>query len=523
MKRPALFFPLQVPALFVAACCLLPLAYLLIRAGQLGTGFFDLLVRPRTMEVFINSVLLTLAVTGSASIIGVLLAWLTVRTQLPGRRFWMAITCLPLVLPSYVGAFALIATLGPHGALQRALAPWGVEALPSLYGFPGAWFALTLFTYPYVQLSVQAGLRGLDPALEDAARALGRSSPQVFRQIILPHLRPAMAAGALLSALYTLSDFGAVSLLQFNAFTRAIYVHYTAALDRSAAAVLALLLVALTLVILWIELRTRGRARYYRSASGTPRRAAPRPLGRWKIPALLFCGFISFFALVLPLAVIGYWLFQGREMRGSGVSLLMWHSFSASSLAAIACAMAAIPVVILSVHHPRRLHTAAERCAYLGHALPGIVVALALVFFGARALPWLYQSFLMLILAYVILFLPLALSTLRASMLQISPRLEEAARSLGKTQGQTWRTVTFPLLRTGIWTALALVFLTCMKELPATLILGPTGFQTLATRIWAATEEAFFARAAIPALVLVAVSAISLWMILHREEKGVRS
>ncbi len=513
---------LRALALLVALVALLPLGYLVARALEIGPPILALMIRPRTLGVLANSVLLTLAVTASATTIGVFLAWVTTRTDLPARRFWTAVTCLPLVLPSYVGAFALIAALGPNGMLWHLLAPLGLERLPSIYGFPGAWLALTLFTYPYVQLSVRAGLRGLDPSLEEAARCLGRSGPQVFREIILPHLRPAIGAGALLVALYTLSDFGAVSLLQFNAFTREIFIQYSAALDRTAAAALALMLVALTLVILMLESRTRGRAWHHRAGTGTARRPAPTPLGPWRYPALAACVLIAIMGLGIPVLVTAYWLLRGWHAgaRFGAQGELILNSMTASGLAAAACAAAALPVALYAVRHPSRISRAIERCAYLGHALPGIVVALALVFFGARFAPWLYQSLFMLVLAYAILFLPLALGAVRATLLQISPRTEEAARTLGRTRRQVFFAVTLPQLRPGLFTGMALVFLTCMKELPATLILGPTGFHTLATRIWGATEEAFFARAAAPALILVGVSAISLWILLRHEDEA---
>ena len=519
-KIPPRVHILALAAWSVAACCLLPLAYLLLRTVQLGPEITRILGRPRTWQVAANSVGLTLAVTTSSVLLGTGLAWWTTRTDLPGRRFWSAVTCLPLVLPSYVGAFALIAALGPNGMLQTLLAPLGVVRLPSIYGFPGAWLALTLFTYPYVQLSVRTGLRGLDPAQEEIARSLGLSPTAILRRVVLPQLRPAIAAGALLVALYTLSDFGAVALLQFNAFTREIYVQYTAALDRSAAAVLGLMLVALTLVVLRLEYRWRGRGLHYRQGMGTIRQATRTTLGVWRWPVLAVCTLVTLLALGVPLIVIGYWLFQTTAPAAiwweAGSHAL--NSLSAAGLAAVAAILAALPIVIYHVRHPGAGSRWAERCAYLGHALPGIVVALSLVFLGARHWPRLYQTWTLLILAYVILFLPLALGTLRTSLLTISPRLEEAAATLGYGSRRILRHVILPLLRPGIWLGAALVFLTVMKELPATLLLGPTGFHTLATRIWGATEEALFARAAPSALLLMVVSACSLWIILQYEE-----
>jgi iron(III) transport system permease protein len=457
-------------------------------------------------------------------VIGVLLAWLTVRTDLPGRRFWAVVTVLPLVWPSYMGAFTLVAALGPKGLIQSWLEPLGVDRLPSIYGFPGALLALTLFTYPYVLLSVRAALRGLDPSLEEAARSFGRTPRQVFWEITLPHLRPSILAGGLLVALYTLSDFGAVSLLRFNSFTRAIYLQYSASLDRSVAAVLALLLVVLTLLILLAESRMRGRARYYRSSAGALRPPTIIKLGLWRPLALIFCVFITFLGVALPLGVMGFWLGRGLlvgEELNLGLDIVL-NSVSASGLAALAAILAAIPVTILAVRFPGRGSRWLERSAYVGYALPGIVIALSLVFFGANYATFLYQTLAMLIFAYVVRFLPQAVGSARTSLLQISPRLEEAARCLGRTPSQTLTSITIPLLKPGLLTGLALVFLTGMKELPATLLLGPTGFQTLATRIWSATEQVFFARAAAPALLLVLVSALSVWIILAQEEKGLR-
>lgn len=528
-RRRRVYHPpwfLLAAGMVVAAVSALPPAYLLVRAGQAGLDrVADILLRPRTVQVFFASAGLALSVTLAAVVIGVLLAWLTVRSDLPGRRFWAVATVLPLTLPSYVGAFTLIAALGPRGMVQDWLEPLGIERLPSIYGFPGALLALTLFTYPYVLLSVRAGLRGLDPSLEEAARSLGRNPYRVFWEITLPHLRPSIYAGGLLVALYTLSDFGAVSLLRFNSFTRAIYLQYSASFDRSVAAVLALMLVALTLAILVIEARMRGKARYYRSSAGTVRRLSQVKLGRWKWPALAFCSLVTFLGLALPLTVIGFWLVRGAvagEKLNLGLNLII-NSVSASGMAALAAVLAAIPMAVLAVRFPGRASRWLERATYLGYALPGIVIALSLVFFGANYATFLYQTLAMLVLAYVVRFLPQAVGSSRASLLQISPRLEEAARGLGRTPFQALTSVTAPLLKPGLLTGLALVFLTGMKELPATLLLGPTGFHTLATRIWGATEEAFFARAAAPALLLVLVSAVSVWIILAQEEKGRRS
>jgi iron(III) transport system permease protein len=519
-RRPPLV--LAGAAATVAALMVLPVAYLLVRAAESGFAGLATVLQPRTLRVLGNSALLTAVVTLAAAVVAVPLAWLTVRTDLPARRLWSVLTALPLTIPSYVGAFALIAFFGPRGMLQEWLAPLGVQRLPEIYGFVGAAYALTLFTYPYLLLTVRAGLLRLDPALEEVARSLGESRRRVFWRVTLPSLRPAMAAGALLVALYVLSDFGAVSLLRFNSFTRAIYLSYQSSFDRSLAAWLSLLLVLFTILILLAEQHTQTQARYYRQGTGVSRRPQPIRLGRWRWPALAFCATVVGLALVAPVGVVLVWLVRGVR-AGNTLHLAVLeraalHTALAAGLAAFTTVVAALPVAYLAVRYPGRLTGLAERAAYVGHGLPGIVVALSLVFFGANYATFLYQTLPMLVFAYGVLFLPQALGVLRSNLMQNSPRLEEAARSLGLRPIGVWWRVTLPLLRPGMLAGAALVFLTTAKELPATLLLAPTGFDTLATRIWSAATEGFFARAAAPALILLVVSGLSLFLLLSQEE-----
>lgn len=504
----------------IAAAMLLPLAYLVLRALGVGADAFDLLFRPSTARILANSLILALLVTFFSLLISLPLAWLTTRTNLPARRLWSVLGALPLVFPSYVGGYALVAMMGPRGMLQGWLEPLGIERLPSIYGLPGAAWALTLFTYPYLLLSIRAGLRNMDPALEEASRSLGRGPWITFRTVTLPALRPSIVAGSLLVSLYVLSDFGAVSILRFNSFTRAIYIQYLSSFDRSYAALLSLVLVAMTILILFAAQRVQGRQRqFYRTSVGAARAMPPVKLGRMMWPALLFCGLVVIAALILPLSVVVYWLIRGLM---AGESLLpAWmatlNSLRAAVLAAMVATLLALPVSYLSVRFPSRYSALVSQSVYLAYGLPGVVIALSLVFFGANYAPLLYQTLAMLIFAYVVRFLPQATGNVRTSLLQISPRLEEAARSLGASRRRTLGRITLPLLRPGILSGAALVFLATMKELPATLLLGPTGFTTLATQIWSATAEAFFARAAAPALILLAVSALSIGIILGHE------
>lgn len=518
-KRPPA--RLWVPAGVVVAAMLLPLTYLVVRALSDGwADFFEIIVDGGTLAVLARSVLLAAVVTAASVGIAVPLAWLTARTDLPGRRTWAVLAALPLVIPSYVGGFVLVSVLGPRGVLQGALEPFGVERLPEIYGLPGAAFALTLFSYPYIFLTVRSAFRGMDPALEEAAKSLGSRGWATFLRVTLPQLRPAIVAGALLVALYALSDFGAVSLLQFDSFAREIYIQYRSAFDRTPAAVLALMLVALTATILAVEGRTRGRLRYHRSTVGAARpNGRIVPLGRWRWPALVFCGGIVTLALVAPVGILSFWLVRGLA-EGEPLRLVWraaWHSVYVSGLAAGVAALAALPVAMLAVRYAGRVSGLVERMTYLGYALPGIVLALALVFFGANYAPAVYGTLGILVIAYIIHFLPQAVGATRTALLQINPSVEEAARGLGRSPISVLATITAPMARSGILAGAVLVFLTTMKELPATLLLSPIGYDTLATSIWNATSEAFFARAAAPALLLILVSAIPMYFLTIRE------
>jgi iron(III) transport system permease protein len=514
---------LRLVAGLIAVAMALPLLYLLMRASEVGwQRAVELLIRAQTLEIIANSLILALLVTSISLLISLPLAWLTVNSDLPGKRWWSVLLALPLVFPSYVGSYSLVAMMGPRGMVQGWLEPLGVERLPSIYGLFGATWALTIFTYPYLFLSIRAGLRNLDPVLEEAARGLGYGAWKTFLAVTLPSLRPSIVSGALLVALYVLSDFGAVSLLRFNSFTRAIYVQYSSSFDRSLASVLALILVFISLLLLVAAQRIQGAARYHRSGIGTSRRQVPRALGSWRIPATLFCVTVVMASLILPASVVTYWLVRGVLAGESLVPLSepLMNSVRAAGIAAAVAALLALPIAYLAVRFPGRYSMSVYNLAYVGNGLPGIVIALSLVFFGANYAPILYQTLAMLIFAYVVRFLPEAIGTLRAGLLQISPRLEEAARTLGLNRRQAISRVTIPLLQPGIWAGVALVFLSTIKELPATLLLGPTGFATLATQIWSGTSEAFYTRAAAPALFLLIVSGLSIVLILRQEERG---
>jgi iron(III) transport system permease protein len=503
---------LLLPACATVALLLLPLAYLVVRAGSGGGRAWHVLTRTNTLELLVDTGALVAGVTLASVALGVSVAWLTTRTDLPGRRFWAVAAALPLVIPSYVAALCLLGAFGPRGLLQQLL---GVERLPEIYGYWGALAALTLSTYPYVLLLVSAALRGVDPALEEAARGLGRPPLTVFRRVTLPAVRPAIGAGALLVALYTLSDFGVVSLMRYDALTRAIYLQYRSLFDRTPAAVLALVLVALTALVLLLE--SRWRRRVARTGPGAARAARPHRLGRWRWPAVAYCATVVGAFLAVPAAVLGYWLARGLE-RADVPWREALNSVTASGLAAAAAAAAAVPVALLASRWPSALSRGLERGAFAGNALPGIVIALSLVFFAANYASPLYQTLALLVFAYVVRFLPQALAGVESSLAAVGPRVEEAARSLGRGPLAASLTVTVPLIRSGILAGAALVFLSAMKELPATLLLRPIGFETLATEIWKLTSVGAYSRAALPALLLIALSAPFVFLLSSRHE-----
>ena len=508
----------------VAAAVVLPLVWLVVQA--LGVGqerALSLLLRAETFQVAFNSFLLVAVVSGASILVAVPLAYLTVRTDLPFSKVVTVVVSLPLVVPSYIGAFAFVSAFGPRGELQALLAPLGVETLPSIYGFHGAALVLTLFTYPYVFITTRAALRTLDTSLIDAARTLQHSRWEAFRHVTVPQIKPAVAAGTLLVALYTLSDFGTPAIMQFDAFTRVIYVEYNA-FGRDYAALLSLQLVAVTAFILAVESRVRGSDTLHSGVQGGRSDDVVR-LGTWKWPALGFAGLIAVLGLAVPIAILGMWLVRGSPTYAASLAF-QWeyaiNSVEVSTLAALVATLFGLPVAYLSSRYRSSLAWLFERVSYVGYAVPGVVMGLALVYFGAAHLTTLYQTIPLLVFAYVVRFLPQAVGSTRASFLQVNPRLPEAARTLGRTSLGAFRSVTLPLVAPGLVGGAALVFLTTMKELPATLLLRPTGFDTLVTHIWRVQASGYYGHAAVPALILVAVSGLSMLVILSREGYDVK-
>ena len=513
---------LQFIAAATALVVLLPLAWLVLRATGAGAEGLAWALRPRTLTILGNSVLLTVTVMAGSLAIGLPFAWLTARCALPWRRFWLVAGLLTMVVPSYLGAVTLLAAFGPRGLLYDVLSTFlALERLPDMRGWFGAWLSITLITWPFIALPARAVLLGSDPSLEEAARSLGLDRWQVFRRVTLPLLQPALTGGSLLVALYALSDFGAVAVMRYNAFTRAIYLQYTSSFNRERAAILALMLILLTLLLLWLERRLDGRSSGARLGAGAQRHPLPLSLGRWRVPALLFCATLVGLGVLLPLGVLGSWL-TGRIMLNVAppdMGELTLTTAVVSALAALAAGLLALPLALLLSRRHSRLSGWLVALTSSGNVLPGIVVALALVFFAARYLPAWYQTLPLLLLGYVTRFLPLSIGASRSALQQISPRLEEAARGLGLRPWLVVLRVHVPLARAGILAGVALVFLSVMKELPTTLVLAPIGTRTFATHIWSAYSEAMLSLVGGPGLLLLGVSALGLIAILTRDRQ----
>lgn len=480
-------------ALVAGAIALLPLVYLVIRATENGWAeVADTLFRERTATLALRSLDLALVVTTACLVIGTGFAWLVSRTDLPGRRIVQVLLGLPLALPSYVAAFSWIG--------------WR----PELAGRTGAAVVLTTISYPFVYLPVLAALRRCDPALEDAARSLGLGPLATFWRVTVPQVRVAAAGGGLLVALYVLSDFGAVATMRYEVLTNVIYSSYRGSFDRTPAAVLGCVLAALAIAIVALERFTRRRAAgAAKIGSGAVRSQHQVRLGVLRWPLLLVpAGWLAI-ALGIPARGMQLWFSQG-DSRPEGDRFLeaVVNTLEVGALGALAVVVLAFPLALLTVRHPGRLPRLVNSAAYAGHALPGVVVGLSLVFFGIRYATSIYQELPLLVLAYVALFLSLALASLQSAVAQIPPVLDDVSRSLGRSQLGTWWAVTARLAAPGIGAAATLVFLTVMKELPATLFLRPTGFDTLATQLWSHTTSFSKAAAAPYAVAIVLIAAL---------------
>ncbi|WP_026691137.1 ABC transporter permease [Alteribacter aurantiacus] len=513
---------LVILGLVVALLMSIPIFYVVWRSIFAGADSWLRLLDGRIPQLLWNTLSLTVAVTVAAVVIGVTLAWIVIRTDLPGKKAWQWLLALPLVIPPYVGAVTYIIVFGRSGWARDV---W--ESIPfftailgdynlNIYSFFGVFLVLTMFTYPYVFLIVSASLRRMNKNYEEVARSQGFSTAQVFWKVNLPMLRPAIGAGAILISLYVLSDFGAIAMLRYVTFTAAIYFQ-RASFDTASASVLSLVLILLTMVILWIEVISRKKSKYYQTAN-TFREPDTLALGKWKPLAIIYVSVVFFFSVFLPIAVLIYWtsIGIGLDALDSRFFEYAWNSVKVSGLAALAAMILSLPVIYLKSRYPSPISTAIDKMSYAGYALPGVIVALGMVFIFNTHIPSLYNTFYVIIIAFVIRFLPQAMQAGEASLSLVSPRIDEAARSLGSPPWKVMVKVILPSIMPGVLAGGALVFVSSIKELPATLMLRPPGFDTLAVRVYYNASEAIYYQAAPGALLIVLVSLIPLRYLLKK-------
>ncbi|BEP15880.1 iron ABC transporter permease [Acidothermaceae bacterium B102] len=484
----------------IALALLLPEASLLLQARDVGWSEVDrVLFRRLSLDLLGNTVELAVIVTTAVAIIGTAAAWCVERTDLPGRRVWAVLVVLPVSIPDFVVGYS-----------------WHSMA-PSFTGLHAASFVMSLDLYPLVYLPVAAALRRTDPSLEETARSLGLSRTATFRRVVLPQIRPALLGGCLVVMLALLAEFGAFEILSFQTFTTEIFAE--ARVDQSAASALSLLLVLLGIVVLLGEAASAGRGRLSRSGPQSPRPPVRHRLGLMTVPTLVGLTVLVALAVGVPVATLAYWLQHARTSTLSTTTSLLSATLSTAKYAcgaALLATVAAMPVAVLSARRRGGVGRVIERSTYLIQSVPGVVVALALVFFSVRYLPSVYQTGWLLVLAYALLFFPLALVCVRGSVAQTSPLLVEMGRSLGYRQATVFLRVTLPIIAPGVVAAFCLVFLSAVTELTATLVLVPTGVHTLATQFWAYQTNTAYAEAAPYATVIVVLAAVpslvlSLW------------
>lgn len=490
-------------AVVVSAVALLPLGFVLWVTYDIGWETASALVfRGRVGELLVNTVLLELLAVPISALLAVAVAWLTERSDLPAARLWSWLAVAPLAVPAFLHGYAWV------GIWPR---------------FSGLWAAVTLSVIAYfafIYMPVAATLRRLDPGLEDAAAALGYPPGRIFFRVVLPQLRLALLGGGLLVALHLLAEYGLFVMVRYDTFTTAIVDQFQSAYNGAAANMLGGVLVVLCLLLLGADGFARGNVRYARLGSGAARPPRPARLGRATVPCLVLLTIAVIFALGVPFVTLTRWLFLGGASiwRFSEIGSALLQTVLLAVAGGVLTTMAAVPMAWLSIRAPGRLQQMLEGCNYIVGALPGAVIALALATVTVRiALP-LYQTVVAILVAYILIFLPRALLSLRASIAQAPVDLEEAAASLGRSPVQALWSTTIRLAAPGAAAAIALVALGITNELTATQMLAPAGTQTLATGFWAYTSEIDYVSAAPYALIMVLFSLPLTWL-LYAESK----
>ena len=520
-------------AFAIAALVLLPLSVLLLSwhevDGQIWAHLWDTQM-PRLIG---NTLLLVSGVGAGVLLLGVSLAWLTSLCEFPGRRWLDWALMLPFAIPAYVLAFVFVGLLDFAGPLQSLARDWfgtGIR-FPRVRSTGGVIIVLVLVFYPYVYLLARGAFLAQGKGLMEAARVLGLSPWQAFWRVALPMAWPAIGAGLALAIMETLADFGAVSVFNFDTFTTAIYKTWYSFYSLSSATQLASLLLLAVLLVLYGERRARGAAR---PASERPRGKPLYHLQGWKaVAASGWCCLVFACAFVVPMLQLLVWFWQrGRFDLDERYVGLILHTLYLGGLAALITVAVALLLAFARRQAPTRPMRTLVSTANLGYALPGSVLAVAIMlafsyldrqlviplssWLGGAGKPLLLGSLFALLLAYLVRFMAVAYGPLESSLARIRPSLPQAARSLGVGGPALFLRVYLPLLVPGALSAALLVFVDVLKEMPATLLMRPFGWDTLSVRIFEMTSEGEWARAALPALTLVLVGLLPVIGLIRR-------
>lgn len=517
---------------FVALVCL-PISVLLLSWHSVDTQIWNHLWETQMTRLLSNTAILLAGVGVGVTLIGVSLAWLTSLCEFPGRRWLDWALMLPFAIPAYVLAFVFVGLLDFSGPVQTLLREWFGSGLrlPSVRSTGGVIIVFILVFYPYVYLLARTAFLAQGKGFMEAARVLGLSPWQAFWRVALPVARPAIGAGVALALMEALADFGAVSVFNFDTFTTAIYKTWYGFFSLSSATQLASLLLLFVAVLLFSEQRARGAIR---PSNERPRGKALYKLRGWKaFLATTWCCLVFLCAFVIPILQLLAWFWQrGRFDLDERYSALITHTLYLGLMAAAITVTAALLLAFAKRMTPTKRMHALVGFANLGYALPGSVLAVAIMLafsyldehaviplslsFGGAGKPILLGSLSALLLAYMIRFMAVAYGPLEGALARIKPSLPEASRSLGISGLSLFRRVYLPLLLPGSLSAALLVFVDVLKEMPATLLMRPFGWDTLAVRIFEMTSEGEWARASLPALTLVLVGLLPVVLLIRR-------
>lgn len=523
-------------SLFLALVVLMPLLVLSSAWFSIDASVWSHMAGNLLPQVLHNTVVLVIGVSFGVLLLGVSLAWLTSMCEFPGRRFLDWALMLPFAMPAYVLAFVFLGLMDFSGPVQ--------SSIRQLFDLPGNWYlevrnsggvmlVMSLVLYPYVYMLSRVAFLSQGQAVFDAGRSLGLTPMGAFTRVALPMARPAIVAGLTLALMETIADFGAVAVFNYDTFTTTIYKAWFGLFNLQAAAQLSSLLLLLVLVALTLERHLRGRSRYEEKAARRWKRINLKGSSKWL--ATLYGSFVFACAFVIPVFQLVLWAWESRADLDLRYFELFYHTLTLGLIAGVLTVMGAFVLAYNRRINNTRLARSCVRIGTLGYALPGSVLAVGIMI----SLVWLDQqladllefvldrpvelllsgSVVALLLAYFARFQAVAFGPVESSLERIRPAIRDAARSLGASSWETVRLVYLPMLRPGLLTATLLVIVDTMKEMPATLLLRPFGWDTLAVRIYEMTSEGEWERAALPAVALVIIGLLPVIFLVRKSAR----